>query len=175
MSEWIAFHVTERCGLACLHCLRDPGKKPAELSLELVERLLGEAQALHGIHHAGFTFGDPLLWPHLEGAIDAAVRHCYTWHVVSSGWRFERLVALLDAMPARREALKLGDLSLDGAKEATHDAIRGAGSYLDVMRAAATCSARAIPFLLQMTVNARNEAELEDVGLLNPQTRQRAA
>ena len=166
MSQWVAFHVTERCGLQCLHCLRDPGKQPADLPLSIVEKVLGEAAALHGVRHVGFTGGDPLLWPHLEAAIDLAVRGRYTWHVVTSGKGFDRLLAMLDADPARREALKMIDLSADGATEATHDAIRGEGSWREVMAAAAACSARNLPFSLQMTLNARNEGELEQMGLL---------
>jgi MoaA/NifB/PqqE/SkfB family radical SAM enzyme len=166
MSQWLAFHVTERCGLSCLHCLRDPGKKPADLPLAVVEKVLGEAKTLHGIHHVGFTGGDPLLWPHLEGAVDAATSRGYTWHVVTSGAAFDRLIALLDAVPARREALRIVDFSVDGATEATHDAIRGEGSWRDVMAAIAGCSARAIPFSMQMTLHARNQAELEQMGLL---------
>jgi MoaA/NifB/PqqE/SkfB family radical SAM enzyme len=166
MSQWLAFHVTERCGLSCLHCLRDPGKKPADLSLAIVENVLGEAKPLHGIHHVGFTGGDPLLWPHLDAAVDAAVARGYTWHVVTSGAGFDRLIALLDAVPARREALRIVDFSVDGATEETHDAIRGEGSWRDVMAAIAGCSARALPFSMQMTLNARNQAELEPMGLL---------
>ena len=166
MSQWIVFHVTERCGLACLHCLRDPSKKPADVPLALVERLLPEAKALHGIKHVGFTGGDPLLWPHLEGAIDAAVRNGFTWHLVSSGKGIDRLMAMLDAVPARRASCTAVDLSLDGATEATHDAIRDEGNYREVMAATAACSARGIPFAFQMTVNARNESEIEALGLL---------
>lgn len=165
MSQWVIFHVTERCSLDCLHCLRDPAKKPAELTLELVEKVLDEAAALHGIHHAGFTGGEPILWPHLPGALDAVARRGFTWHLVTSGRGFHRLLAMLDEAPARREGLAAIDVSLDGATEATHDAIRGAGSHREALAAMAACSARAIPFAVQMTVNARNEKELEAAAL----------
>jgi MoaA/NifB/PqqE/SkfB family radical SAM enzyme len=166
MSQWLAFHVTERCGLHCRHCLRDPGKQPADLPLPIVESLLDQAAVLHGIRHVGFTGGDPLLWPHLEAAIDLAVSRRYTWHVVTSGKGFDRFAAQLDTVPARREALKTIDLSVDGATEATHDAIRGDGSWREVMAAAAACTARSLPFSMQMTLNALNQAELEQMGLL---------
>lgn len=166
MSQWIAFHVTERCGLTCVHCLREPGKKPAELPLELVDRLLGEARELHGIRHVGFTGGDPLLWPHLEGAVDSAAARGFTWHVVTSGKGFRRVTEMLEASPARREALRVIDFSVDGATEATHDAIRGEGSWREVMAAIAACTARELPFTMQMTLNARNEQELEQMAML---------
>ena len=166
MSQWVAFHVTERCGLNCIHCLREPGKHRADLPLAVVEKVLGEAAALHGIRHVGFTGGDPLLWPHLEAAVDAAVSRGYTWHVVTSGKGFRRVVDMLDRAPARRDGLRMLDFSLDGATEATHDAIRGEGSWRDAMSAIATCSAHGWPFSFQTTLNARNEGELEKIGLL---------
>lgn len=165
MSRWIVFHVTERCGLTCSHCLRDPGARPADLPLAVVEKALDEAAALHGIRHAGFTGGDPLLWPHLEGALDAVARRGFTWHLVTSGKGFPRLLALLDDVPARREALSVLDFSVDGAAPETHDAIRGPGSHRDAMTAIAACSARGLPFAIQMTVNARNETEIEQAAL----------
>lgn len=58
------------------------------------------------------------------------------------------------------------NFSLDGATEATHDGIRGAGSFREVMLAATLCTAHQIPFLLQMAVNARNAHEIEAFGLL---------
>ena len=165
MSRWIAFHVTERCGLTCRHCLRDPGIHPPDLPLAVVEKVLGEAAELHGIRHAGFTGGDPLLWPHLAGALDAVARLGFTWHLVTSGRGFDRLLALLEEAPARRAALRIIDLSLDGATAATHDAVRGEGSHREVMSAVAACSARGLPFGLQMTVNALNQGDVEPVAL----------
>ena len=165
MSRWIVFHVTERCGLACRHCLRDPGSRPADLSLAVVEKVIGEAAELHGIRHAGFTGGDPLLWPHLAGALDAVVRRGFTWHLVTSGRGFDRLLALLEEAPVRRDALSIIDFSVDGATAATHDAIRGEGSHREAMSAIAACSARGLPFALQMTVNALNQGEIQQAAL----------
>jgi MoaA/NifB/PqqE/SkfB family radical SAM enzyme len=166
MSQWIAFHVTERCSLTCRHCLRDPGKVPVDLSLSVVEKVLGEAADLHGIKHVAFTGGDPLLWPHFEAAVDAAIQRGFTWHVVTSGQGFSRLAGLLDAEPRRTDALTVIDVSLDGATEATHDAIRGEGSHRDAMAAIAGCAARGWPFALQMTVNAANQSEIESLALM---------
>ncbi len=93
------------------------------------------------------------------------MRRGFTWHLVTSGKGFPRLLALLDDVPARREALSVVDFSVDGATAATHDAIRGPGSHRDVMTAIAASSARGLPFAIQMTVNARNEAEIEQAAL----------
>jgi MoaA/NifB/PqqE/SkfB family radical SAM enzyme len=88
---------------------------------------------------------------------------------VSNGRQFSRVLALLDGSAPRRTALTAVDLSLDGARAETHDRIRGEGSYRDVMEAALACRARDLPFMLQMTVNALNAAEVEEHALLAAQ------
>jgi MoaA/NifB/PqqE/SkfB family radical SAM enzyme len=163
--SWIVFHVTERCARSCRHCLRDPGRTPADLPTSIVDRVIGEAVALHRIDHVGFTGGEPLLHPALGAAVDAAVRRGLGWHLVTSGRELDALVALLGADPRRREALTAVDLSLDGADEAVHDALRGTGSYREVLAAALALRAREIPFNLQMTVHAENVHQIEALAL----------
>lgn len=164
-TSWVAFHLTERCALSCVHCLRDPGRPPAELPVALVERVLDEAVALHAIGHVGFTGGEPLLYPDLDAAIDAAVRRGLGWHLVTSGRGIERLVALLEADGRRRTGLTVVDLSLDGADEAVHERVRGAGSWRAAMGAALTLRARELPFQVQMTVHAVNAHQVEALAI----------
>lgn len=167
--SWVVFHLTDRCQLDCRHCLRDPAQRPLDLPVALVEKVLDEAVALHRVDHVGFTGGEPALHPELEAVVDAVVRRGLSWHLVSSGRQLDRLLALLEASPPRREALTAIDLSLDGARAETHDRIRGEGSYRDVMAAVLALSARELPFVVQMTVNAINVGEVEELGLLAAQ------
>jgi MoaA/NifB/PqqE/SkfB family radical SAM enzyme len=165
---FVAFHVTERCARSCAHCLRDPARTPRDLPVALFSRVLDQAREVYGISHAGLTGGEPTLHPELPALLDAVADRGMTLHVVSSGSGFPRLLDALDALDAaapRREALELVDLSLDGATEAAHDALRGAGSFRDVNAAILACHARGIRFTVQMAVNARNEGDLEAVGL----------
>jgi MoaA/NifB/PqqE/SkfB family radical SAM enzyme len=56
--------------------------------------------------------------------------------------------------------------SLDGAREATHDRLRGQGSYRRVLRAASICVVKDLPFTLNMVLTAQNRHEVaEMVGL----------
>src|SRR6185436_12990310 len=80
--------------------------------------------------------------------------------------RFSRLHDLLRESPGRRARLTAVNFSLDGADEAVHDAIRGKGSYRDVMLGATLCNAHGIPFVIQMVVNAKNAHQIEAMGLL---------
>lgn len=162
---WIVFHLTDRCQLDCLHCLRDPAKRPLDLEPELVERVLAQAREHYGCRHVALTGGEPLLHPRLAEVLDAVVRQGSTWHVVTGGGRIQQLVGLLEADPRRREALTGVDLSLDGPRQEVHDAIRGEGSFREVMAAVATCQALEIPFNFQLAVNALNVETIEEFGL----------
>jgi MoaA/NifB/PqqE/SkfB family radical SAM enzyme len=91
------------------------------------------------------------------------------WNIVTNGRAFARVLARIEARPQRLAALTSIVFSIDGATEATHDSIREHGSYREVLAAAAVCSARGIRFGFQMAVNARNETEIEALGLLAAQ------
>jgi MoaA/NifB/PqqE/SkfB family radical SAM enzyme len=162
----VSFHLTDRCQLNCDHCLRDPQHKPQDLEPELIISVLDQARALFGTDHVGLTGGEPTLHPRFYDIIDAIVDRGYRWHMVSNGERFDRIARRLAERAARLEGLVLMNFSLDGATEPTHDAIREQGSFRTVLRATSVCHARNIPFLLQMTVNARNVHEIEAFALL---------
>lgn len=164
--SWIAFHLTDRCQLDCQHCLRDPGLTPKDLPLSLIQKVLAEAHTLYGTAHVALTGGEPTLHPEFAAVVDAIVANDCGWHVVTNAKRFEHTLALLKTVPARKKRLTAVDFSLDGADEATHDAIRGNGSFREVMLGATLCTAHEIPFVLQMVVNAKNEGQIEAFGLL---------
>jgi MoaA/NifB/PqqE/SkfB family radical SAM enzyme len=164
--SWVAFHLTDRCQLDCQHCLRDPGLTPKDLPLALIRKVLSEATRIYGTAHVALTGGEPTLHPEFAAVVDAIVEAGCGWHVVTNAKRFEHTLGLLKAVPARKKALTAIDFSLDGADEVTHDAIRGKGSFREVMLGATLCTAHEIPFVLQMVVNAKNEGQIEAFGLL---------
>lgn len=162
----IGFQVTDRCQLDCQHCLRDPDKAPKDLPLPLIHKVLGEVRRVYEGAQVALTGGEPTLHPEFAGVLDAIVDHGFSWHMVSNARRFERVLDVLREKPARREALTAVNFSLDGADEAVHDEIRGAGSYREVMRGATLCTAYGIPFVLQMVVNRKNAHQIEAMGML---------
>jgi MoaA/NifB/PqqE/SkfB family radical SAM enzyme len=163
---WIGFHVTDRCQLDCEHCLRDPAQAPKDLPVGLVRKVLAEARAVYKSVQVALTGGEPTLHPELGAILDAIVEHGFTWHLVTNGHRFQRLLDLFKERPARRDALTAVNFSLDGADEAVHDTIRGKGSFRDVMLGATLCTAHGIPFILQMAVNRKNAHQIEAMGML---------
>jgi MoaA/NifB/PqqE/SkfB family radical SAM enzyme len=164
-TSFIAFHITDRCPLSCLHCLRDPGPKSLDLPVETLARLLDQAVAVYRAAHVALTGGEPMTHPGLAGIVAAIVSRGLRYHLVTSGVGFSRLLAIIDKDEAARCALARVNVSVDGATAATHDAIRGAGSYRHAMEAVAACQARGVEFGLQLTINALNVAELEHAAL----------
>jgi MoaA/NifB/PqqE/SkfB family radical SAM enzyme len=164
--EWIAFHLTDRCQLDCQHCLRDPEKKPKDLSLELIKKGLSEGRRIYNAEHTAFTGGEPTLHPQFREAVDVAIDLGFTWHMVTNGRNLPWLLELFRERPLRRERMTSISFSLDGADEAMHDSIRGAGSYREVMTAISLCAALDIPFVLNTTLQARNAPQIEAFGLL---------
>lgn len=167
--EWITFHLTDRCQLDCVHCLRDPALRPKDIPLEAVRRALEEGRRVYRAGHTAFTGGEPTLHPEFLAIVDLAVELGYTWHMVSNGrstpWLFERFAE----KPSRRAALTALTLSLDGADEASHDAIRGEGSFREVLSAVSLCVAHGVPFVIQCALHKKNEHQIEAMGLLASQ------
>jgi MoaA/NifB/PqqE/SkfB family radical SAM enzyme len=163
---WIAFHLTDRCQLDCQHCLRDPGQAPKDLPLSIICKVLAEAKSVYGTKQVALTGGEPTLHPEFAAIVDAVVEHDMTWHMVTNARRFERVIELLKEKPARREHLTVVNFSLDGADEATHDEIRGKGSFREVMLGTTLCTAYGIPFVLQMVINKKNQHQIEALGML---------
>jgi MoaA/NifB/PqqE/SkfB family radical SAM enzyme len=164
-ATWIALHLTERCPLDCLHCLRDPGTQPADLPVETVARVLEQAVRTHRVEHVSLTGGEPMAHPDLAGVVRVIAGLGLEFHLVTSGVGFEKLLRIVDGDPSARRALTRVNVSVDGATAKTHDAIRGLGSYRRAMAAIAACKAREVPLAVQMTVNALNQVELEQAAL----------
>jgi len=160
----LAFELTNRCNLACRHCMRGTAQPRHDLPFALICRVLDQAQRL-GVSLVSFTGGEPLLHPQFEDLIRATVERGYTFSFVTNGHLLSRVLPLLSE-PAVKEKLVQVAVSLDGPDAETHDAVRGPGSFRKVMAAIAGCHARGLPTRLKPTVNRKNLGRLEEMALL---------
>jgi MoaA/NifB/PqqE/SkfB family radical SAM enzyme len=160
-GSWIAFHVTDRCQLDCQHCLRDPAQKPTDLDASLIARVLDQVVPIYGTRHVSLTGGEPTLHPELSTIVDSIVDRGLDWHLVTNGKRAEGFFAMLRARPARLAGLTSLNFSVDGATESVHDAIRGSGSYREVLGAISLAHHLGVKFSMNLSINARNVHELE--------------
>ena len=158
----LVMELTDRCNLRCHHCFAARHAATGELSLALFEQVLQEGQTC-GIDHLCFTGGEAPLHRHFAHMVQRACEVGYAFSFVSNGTTVPQLVPLLlRAHPWFRGMT----LSLDGAREATHDRLRGPGSYRRVMRAASVGFVRGLPFTLNMVLTTQNRHEVpEMVGL----------
>jgi MoaA/NifB/PqqE/SkfB family radical SAM enzyme len=158
----IGIELNNVCNFRCTHCLRDFSQDARHLPLELIERVLREAK-VYRVSHLAFTGGEPTLHPQLAQILQTADGLGYTYHVVTNGSTLPRVWRRVFE---GRTGLTGISLSLDGAREETHDAIRGEGSFRQVMGAISLCHAKGVPVTVQMIVNTRNRAELGEFALL---------
>jgi MoaA/NifB/PqqE/SkfB family radical SAM enzyme len=177
----IGIELNNVCNLRCKHCLRDFSEPSKNLALSLIERVLREAKAYEASHVA-FTGGEPTLHPQLPAILDLCDALGYSYHLCTNGSLLPRLWRRLfeggrGTVPcqsaARRDGLTGISLSLDGATEETHDAIREPGSYRSVMQSISLCQVKGVPVTVQMIVNRKNRAELSQFALLVAQLKLR--
>lgn len=152
----LAVHVEviAACQLACTHCFA--GELPRKTSLRTPEldRVFGELAAL-GSFRLGLTGGEPLLRNDLLDVIDAATAHGLHPCLTTNG-------LLLDERMARelgaRELVWI-NVSLEGARAATNDRVRGAGTFDEVVRRLRAVG-RHLRFTLAFTITRDNAREV---------------
>ena len=128
VERYLSVEFTDRCDLACSHCLRHvvppSSSRARDLDPEVFARFVDEARTL-GFERVGITGGEPMLHPRFLDLIDIIVDAGLPYHFLSNGLGLPALLPRLLARPRRRELLNHVSVSLDGATEQTHDSIRG--------------------------------------------------
>lgn len=147
---------TTRCNFDCAHCIRK-GAGISDIDLALLADTLAQAHVLgfDSIHLSG---GEPGLHPRFEDLVEVVVDSGYRFSVGTNGPSIERYEFLLE----HRDELTHFSTSLDGS-EATHDYLRGRGSFQGLMAFIDRYSQEGIPFRVVMTFNQLNLGELERV------------
>ncbi|MCG3161320.1 MAG: hypothetical protein JMDDDDMK_02487 [Acidobacteria bacterium] len=159
------------CNLDCAHCFRSIYRGGAEnnkdlfLPLDVLEKILIEAKPL-GYAHVAITGGEPPMHPRFGEALDIIAEHGYSYHFLTNARNFQKTLKAVSAQPLRRAKLAGISFSLDGATEATHDKIRGKGSYREVVTAIAMCQALGIEASIITTINKANRHEIDQLALL---------
>ena len=145
----LVIELTNRCNLRCQHCFAERHAATGDLPLAIIDKVLAEGKGC-GIAHLAFTGGGPTIHRQFAEITRRVGAAGYTWSMVSNGHTFPQLYPLF---LQSRQWFTGVTFSLDGAREATHDRLRGKGSYRHVMRAASICAVKALPF----TFNPKTE------------------
>lgn len=152
----IIIELTNRCNLSCQHCFSGRHGGRDDLPLALLHMVIAEARPL-GFTRLSYTGGDPTVYRQFPEVIRLTAEAGYRLSFNTNGWNFPTFYPQLRPF---RAALDVITFSLDGASEATHDRLRGKGSFRRVMQAISLCVIEDLPFSLNMVVTAHNRHEL---------------
>ncbi|MBX3010487.1 MAG: radical SAM protein [Caldilineaceae bacterium] len=162
MTKKVIVELTNRCNLNCSHCFTGRHGGHADLPLPVLQHTLHEAKA-HGFTQIAFTGGDPTVYRYFSLAVRLTSEAGYRFGFNTNGWNFTQTYAQF--LPYRA-ALDVITFSLDGATAATHDQLRGKGSYRRVLQAMSICVIHDLPFTINMVVTAHNRHELAQMAHL---------
>ena len=120
----IYLYITERCQLRCGHCyMGDRLERALELPFDKATRIMDYCRRLGGTYIT-FLGGEPTLHRDLPRLVDRALELGYTQVMINSNGLLSRRIDRID--PGKLHYISF---SLDGASAATHDGVRGAGTY----------------------------------------------
>jgi MoaA/NifB/PqqE/SkfB family radical SAM enzyme len=164
----LSVELTNICNLHCSYCLRDEDAlyhTPANfLSPELLDKIQRQARDSMGITSVVFTGGEPTLHPAFAQILEVSAANSLKVSFVTNGWHFEKL---WPTVLAHRDSITHIGFSLDGVTAETHDAWRGVGSFVRVVRAFSLCFAAKIPFVIKVGIRRDTIEKLEQIALFS--------
>ncbi|MGH3807312.1 MAG: radical SAM protein [Pseudonocardiaceae bacterium] len=144
-----------RCNLHCPQCLDDTTVP----ELDVTDRLrIAGVLAATGVLGVDISGGEPLLLrdlPALAQRVAAGGRTAVS--VTTNGWHLARRAQQL------AEAVDAIRVSLDGPDEASHDRIRGAGSFTRAREGIHAALSAGIPLQIQMVLMTSNHAATQQM------------
>jgi AdoMet-dependent heme synthase len=135
-SLWVQVTGT-LCNIACRHCFISCGPKATDIpvmSMEQVQRALDEGSAA-GMRQVYFTGGEPFLHPDIEALVHRALEVA-ALTVVTNGLLLDQPTVAWLAAAFERSGNSLDvRVSLDGMSAAQNDAVRGPGTFTEIVAA----------------------------------------
>lgn len=152
----LTWEVTLACNLRCSHCLSSSGEKACnELTtseaLDLVEQLHAA-----GVFQVNFGGGEPFIRPDFEQILAACHGHGIMTCISTNGTLITP--GLVERLASNR--LVAIQVSLDGAKRETCDAVRGAGVFDAAIKAVKLLAATQIPTSINTVLTTQNADEI---------------
>jgi radical SAM protein with 4Fe4S-binding SPASM domain len=126
----LAMEITRRCNLSCQHCFLAAGEAdPHELNLEEIKEVIRQVKRAGGTS-VSLGGGEPLLCGDWLEIVQYALSLDLLVAIGSNGTLIDAGIAkTLSQLPIKIQ------LSLDGSSAATHDGIRGFGSFQNTLQA----------------------------------------
>jgi heme b synthase len=161
LPKWIAWEVTQRCNLRCIHCRCSAEITSAQGDFTTPEALgLLDQIAELSKPVVVLSGGEPLLRADVfdiaRRGTELGLRMC----MATNGTLIDD--AVCEKMKAAQ--LRMVSLSLDGSTAAIHDDFRSMpGAFEGTLRGAAFLKKHGIPFLINSSFTKRNQADIPNV------------
>jgi heme b synthase len=160
--KWIAWEITRRCNLKCVHCRSSSGleaKGHPDFTLDEARRVLDDI-ASYGRPVVVLSGGEPLLRPDVfeiaSHGTGLGLRMC----LATNGTLMTQEIC--DRIKA--VGIKMVSLSLDGASAEVHDNFRNQpGAFAGTLNAARLFKENDIPFLINSSFTKRNQDEIPKI------------
>lgn len=162
MPKWIAWEITRRCNLRCVHCRSSSEIEvaahpdfPTEEAFRILDDISSYAQPV-----VVLSGGEPLLrkdvFPIARYGTDKGLRMC----LATNG----TLVDDETCLKIKESGIRIVSLSLDGSEERIHDDFRGQrGAFAGSIRAAELFRKHGIEFIINSSFTKRNQEEIPKV------------
>lgn len=152
----VTWEVSLACNLRCSHCLSASGE-PAAGEMTTSEAL----DLVKQMHHArvfqiNFGGGEPFMRPDFEQILDA----CHSYGIMTCISTNGTLLTPERVERLAQSRLVAIQVSMDGARRETCDAIRGAGVYDAAIKAIKLLAATRIPTSINTVLTAQNAGEI---------------
>jgi len=160
--KWIAWEITRRCNLKCVHCRSSSGleaKGHPDFTLDEAKRVLDDI-ASYGKPVVVLSGGEPLLRPDVfdiaQYGTGLGLRMC----LATNG----TLVTQEICDKIKGAGIKMVSLSLDGASAEVHDNFRNQpGAFDGTLNAAKLFKENSISFLINSSFTKRNQDEIPKI------------
>ncbi|MGH9068819.1 MAG: mycofactocin radical SAM maturase [Acidimicrobiales bacterium] len=156
----LTWELTYGCNLACVHCLSSSGRRdPRELTTAQALSVIDQLADL-SVFYVNIGGGEPTIRRDFETLVGHAVERRVGVKFSTNGTTMTRSRA------ARLAAMDYLDVqvSVDGADQATNDAVRGPGSYRAARAAMANLAEAGFgPFKVSVVVTRHNVDQLDDL------------
>ncbi|WP_235603117.1 radical SAM protein [Piscirickettsia litoralis] len=159
--KWLAWEITRRCNLSCVHCRSSSCLEVAtadvkkQQGFEILEQI-----AKFGPISVVLSGGEPLLHPDVFEFADYGHRLGLRMCLASNG----TLITPKIAEKIKQAKINMVALSLDGATAKTHDLFRNQqGAFSGTLAAAKTLQRQGIPFLVNSSFTKQNQHEISEV------------
>ncbi|MCK9174368.1 MAG: radical SAM protein [Desulforhopalus sp.] len=160
--KWIAWEITRRCNLKCVHC-RSSSELAVEghpdFSLDQAKAVMDDI-ASYASPVLVLSGGEPLLRPDVFDIASYGTQKGLRMCLATNG----TLVTPETCRGIKESGIKMVSMSIDGSNAATHDNFRNQeGAFEGTMNAVRLFNEQKIPFLINSSFTMRNREEIPDI------------